>query len=65
MSELDSFEDVDFLMKLNVDAFKDVMGAASAGLKSEGKKVGMLKAGAAAGQKHKRRCGCGGFSGPG
>ena len=36
---------------LNVDAFKDVMGAASAGLKSEGKKVGMLKAGATVGRK--------------
>ena len=36
---------------LNIDAFKQVMGAAASGLKSEGKKVGLLKAGAAAGTK--------------
>ena len=36
---------------LNIDAFKDVMGAAAAGLKSEGKKVGLLKAGAKANVK--------------
>ena len=36
---------------LNVDAFKQVLEAGTAGLASEGKKVGLLKAGAAAGAK--------------
>ena len=36
---------------LNVDAFKQVLEAGKAGLASEGKKVGLLKAGAAAGAK--------------